>query len=112
MKLLVVGSRSITDFDLSPYITNHIDTIISGGASGIDALAEQYADTCRLSKYIIRPRYDLYGRAAPLKRNEQMVDMADCVLVIWDGYSKGAQYTITYAKRSNKPITVVQLKKD
>lgn len=109
MKLLIVGSRSITDFDLSPYISAEVDTIISGGADGIDSLAEQYADFHRLSKYILRPRYDLYGRAAPLKRNEQMVLMADAVLVIWDGSSKGAQYTLKYARKCGKPITLVQV---
>ena len=108
MKLLIVGSRSITDFDLSPYIHKDVDTIISGGAGGIDSLAEAYADSHRLSKYILRPRYDLYGRAAPLKRNELMVDMADAVLVIWDGRSKGTQYTVKYTKKLNKPITLVQ----
>ena len=108
MKLLIVGSRSITEFDLSPYIPADIDTVISGGAGGIDSLAEQYADLHRLSKYIIRPRYDLYGRAAPLKRNEQMVDMADAVLVIWDGRSKGTQHTLKYTKKTNKPITLVR----
>ena len=108
MKLLIVGSRSITDFDLSPYISKNVDTVISGGANGIDTLAEQYADLHRLSKYIIRPRYDLYGRAAPLKRNEEMVNMADTVLVICDGQSKGAQYTVKYTKKMNKPITLIQ----
>ena len=108
MKLLIVGSRSIKSFDLAPYVPSDVDTVISGGANGIDRLAEQYADLHRLSKYILRPRYDLYGRAAPLKRNEQMVDMADTVLVIWDGSSKGTQYTIKYTKKWNKPITLVQ----
>ena len=107
MKLLIVGSRSITDFDLSPYISADVDTIISGGAGGIDSLAEQYADLHRLSKYILRPRYDLYGRAAPIKRNEQMVHMADAVLVVWDGHSKGTQYTLKYAPKTNKPIILV-----
>ena len=108
MKLLIVGSRSITDFDLSPYIPTDVDTVISGGAAGIDSLAEQYADLHRLSKYIIRPRYDLYGRAAPLKRNEQMVDIADAVLVIWDGHSSGAQYTLKYARKKDKALTLVK----
>lgn len=109
MKLLIVGSRSIQDFDLSPYIPRQVDTIISGGAEGIDRLAEHYADSHRLSKFIIRPRYEIYGRAAPLKRNEQMVDIADAVLIIWDGRSKGTQYTWQYAKKRSKPITFVQL---
>ena len=108
MKLLIVGSRSITDFDLSSYIAANVDTVISGGADGIDSLAEQYADLRRISKIIVRPRYDLYGRAAPIKRNEQMVDMADAVLVIWDGHSKGTQYTLKYAEKMNKPITLVK----
>ena len=109
MKLLIAGSRSIADFDLSPYIPPDVDTVISGGACGIDRLAEEYADSHHLSKYIMRPRYDLYGRAAPLKRNEQMVDIADAVLVIWDSRSKGAQYTLKYAKKKNKALTLVQL---
>lgn len=107
MKLLIVGSRSITNFDLSPYITENVDTIISGGAGGVDSLAEQYADLHHLSKYILRPRYDLYGRAAPLKRNEQMVDIADALLVIWDGRSKGTQYTLKYAEKMKKQVTLV-----
>ena len=109
MKLLIAGSRSITDFDLSQYISADVDTIISGGADGIDCLAEKYADMYRLSKCIIRPQYGIYGRSAPLKRNEQMVDMADSVLVIWDGHSKGSQYTIKYTKQTNKPLTVVKI---
>ena len=109
MKLLIVGSRSITDFNLSPYVSAEVDTVISGGADGIDRLAEQYADFHRLSKYILRPHYELYGRAAPLKRNEEMVDIADAVLIIWDGRSKGTQYTLKYAQKANKQIILVQV---
>lgn len=109
MKLLIAGSRSICDFDLSPYVPSEVDTVISGGADGIDRLAEEYADRHRLSKYILRPRYERYGHAAPLKRNEEMVDTADAVVIIWDGRSKGTQHTITYAKKKNKPLTLVQI---
>ena len=110
MKLLVVGSRSITSFDLSQYIQSDVDTIIRGGADGIDSLAENYADLHRISKYILRPQYNIYGRAAPLKRNEQMVDMADAVLAIWDGDSKGVQYTLRYIKKVGKPLTLIVVK--
>ena len=44
MKLLIVGSRSIVDFDFSPYIHENTELIISGGAGGVDTLAEKYAD--------------------------------------------------------------------
>ena len=97
MKVLVAGSRSIEGFDLSEHIPYGTEMIITGGAKGIDMIAEKYADENDIPKVIIRPQYSLYGRAAPIKRNEEMVDMADFVLVIWDGRSKGSQYTVKYA---------------
>ena len=109
MKLLIVGSRSIKNFDLSDYVTSEVDMIISGGANGVDSLAEEYADKKKLSKIIIRPRYDLYGRAAPIKRNEIMVDMSDELLVVWDGVSKGTKYTVDYAKKKNKKVRIVRI---
>lgn len=43
MKLLIAGSRSITDIDISEYIPADTSLIIYGGANGIDSLAEEYA---------------------------------------------------------------------
>ena len=107
MKLLIAGSRSITDFDLSEYITEDVDTILSGGAKGVDTLAEQYADKHKLSKIILRPKYNLYGKAAPLRRNEELVNMADRILIVWDGVSKGTKHTVAYATKTNKNIAVI-----
>lgn len=107
MKFLIVGSRDIEDFDLEQYIPSETELIISGGARGIDTVAEKYADKHGISKLILRPKYHVYGKAAPLKRNQTMVELADVVLVIWDGKSKGTKYTAEYAKQKNKPVTVV-----
>ena len=109
MKLLIAGSRSIKDFDLSPYISDDVDEIISGGAPGMDTLAEKYADDHKISKHILRPKYHLYKKGAPIKRNREMVDMADAVLIIWDGKSKGAQSTAKYAKKLQKSLNVVKI---
>ena len=109
MKLLIAGSRSITDFDLAPYIPDDVDEIISGGARGIDALAEKYADEHKLSKHILRPKYHLYKRGAPIKRNMEMIEMADAVLVVWDGRSRGAQSTVKHAEKLKKTIKVIQI---
>ena len=109
MKILIAGSRSIQQFDLSPYIPKETELIISGGANGVDRIAEEYADQHKISKLILYPRYDLYGRVAPLKRNEMMVDMADEVIVIWDGTSRGSAYTISNAQSKGKKLTIVTL---
>ena len=107
MKLLIAGSRSITDIDLSKYIPADTCLIISGGAKGIDMLAEQYADKHRISKLLLRPKYNLYKRGAPLRRNEEMVRLCDSALIFWDGKSKGTKHTIDYAKKLNKDVTVI-----
>ena len=112
MKLMIAGSRDIIKFNLAPFIPRGVDVIITGGADGIDAIAEKYADDHRISKYILRPRYDLYGRAAPLKRNEQMVDLSDRLLIVWDGASKGTLHTIKYAKSHQKDMTLIIVNED
>ena len=109
MKLLIAGSRSIKNFDISPHIPSETSLIISGGAAGIDILAEEYADRHRLSKLILRPEYKIYGKAAPLKRNEKMVDLSDMVLIIWDGKSKGSRYTQKYAQSIGKPVILISI---
>ena len=107
MKLLIAGSRSIKDLDISSYIPTDTELIISGGANGVDTIAEEYADKKKISKLILRPRYDLYRRAAPLKRNDEMVELCDRILIFWDGVSKGTKHTIDYANKLGKPIEVI-----
>ena len=109
MKLLIAGSRTVKRFDLSPHIPPETELIISGGAAGVDTLAERYADAHGISKLILRPDYRRYGRAAPLKRNERMVELADALVIIWDGSSRGTDYTHNYAKQLGKPIDLVLL---
>ena len=42
MKLLIAGSRSITDLDILPYIPKDTEYIISGDAKGVDRLRLYY----------------------------------------------------------------------
>ena len=79
-----------------------VDLIISGGAAGVDTLAEKYADKKGISKLILRPDYKRYGKAAPIIRNKMMVDLCDALIVIWDGKSKGTKHTIDYAQKEKK----------
>lgn len=109
MKLLIAGSRSITDFDFEKHVPEETTLIITGGASGIDELAEKFADKKRLSKLILRPKYNLYGKSAPLKRNEEMLELCDMALIIWDGCSKGTKFTIDRAKKLGKKAIVINV---
>ena len=85
--------------DIAKYIPDETTEIISGGAKGIDTLAEKYAEEHNIPKLIIKPEYEKYRRSAPLKRNEIIVDISDIVIAIWDGKSRGTKYAIDYAKK-------------
>ena len=107
MKLLIAGSRSIGSFDLAPHIPPDVELIITGGAKGVDTLAEAYARERGIPTLTVRPLYETYGRAAPLRRDEEMVDMADAVLVVWDGVSRGSKHTADYARKKGKPLQIL-----
>ena len=106
MKVAVIGSRGLTGIDISKMIPPDATMIISGGAAGVDTLAERYADERGIPKRIIRPDYGLYGKQAPLVRDRMIVELADAVVAIWDGVSTGTGYTISYAKSRGIPIQV------
>ena len=109
MKLLICGSRKITKFDLAPYVPDEVELIITGGAKGIDTIAEEYAASRGIPALIVRPEYSRYGsKAAPVIRNKQMVDMADAVLAVWDGVSAGTKATMDYAESVGKNLTVIK----
>lgn len=109
MKLAIVGSRGIDHVDLRAYIPREVTEIVSGGAKGVDACAARYARKNGITLTEFLPEYARYGRAAPLRRNDTIVDHADAVLVFWDGRSSGSRYVIERCRRSNKPLTVVTM---
>ena len=73
MKIAVIGSRRITEVDLERYVTG-CDEIVSGGAAGVDSCAAEYARENGLKLTEFLPQYEHYGRAAPIKRNKEIVE--------------------------------------
>lgn len=111
MKIAIVGSRSLTDIPLDPYVPREAEEIVTGGAKGIDLLAAEYAKAKGLKLTEFLPQYEKYGRAAPIVRNKEIVDYADKIIVFWDGRSKGAASVIRYAEKIKKPLQVIRINK-
>ena len=110
MIIAVIGSRKLVVEDLSVYLPENTTEIVSGGAMGIDSCAKEYAirNGVKITEFF--PDYQRFGRAAPIKRNEQIVEYADEVIAFWDGASRGTKYVIEYCKKKNKRVTVFEFK--
>lgn len=106
MKIAIAGSRNILKIDLAPHVRD-AEEIISGGAKGVDTVAAEYAKAHGIKLTEILPDYARYGRGAPIKRNYEIVDCADRVVVFWDGKSRGTYSVIKYAEKVGKPCEVV-----
>ncbi len=108
MKIAVIGLRTLypTEKQLSKYLTNE-DEIVSLGAKGVDSCVANYAKKHKLKLTEFLPKYELYGRSAPIKRNREIVNYADKIIAFWNGYSKGTSFVIEYCKNINKEIEIV-----
>ncbi len=106
MKVAIIGSRNLEVNDLENYLPKETKEIVSGGAKGVDACAKIYAQRSGLKITEFLPNYARYGRAAPIKRNDEIIDYSDTVVAFWDGKSKGTAYVIRACEKKGKRIIV------
>ena len=116
MKLLIAGSRSITNEAVTiKYVheaiafNNWLPTeIVSGMAKeGPDAHAIVFATVRSLPLTKFYADWNKYGNSAGMIRNAEMADYADAAVVIWDGSSAGALNMIEQMQKRNKVCHVV-----
>ena len=110
MKLAVIGSRDICEVEIEKYLPDDISEIVSGGARGVDTVAKRYAQNKGIKITEFLPNYKRYGRAAPLKRNEEIAAYSDALIAFWDGSSKGTEYTVKLFGKLGKPVTIIKIK--
>lgn len=117
MIVAIVGSRDGLDFDAvklgigAILAREDVGTVVSGGAIGVDRIAETMAITAGKRVHTIRPEWQKYGKRAGFIRNASIVDIADEVYAFWDGKSRGTANTIDIARKARKPVHVVECPK-
>ncbi len=109
MKVAVIGSRNFTIANLACYLPEKTTEIVSGGAKGIDSCAREYAKQNGIPLTEFLPKYNHFGKSAPLKRNIEIVEYADIVIAFWDGKSRGTKFTIDYCVKQNKEVMIFKL---
>lgn len=116
-KVVVAGTRTFDDYslvsaELDKILSAYSDcdiTILSGTAKGADKLGERYAfeHGYALEKY--PAKWEKYGDAAGPKRNLQMAEVADAVVVFWDGASKGSKNMIECAEKNGVYCKIISV---
>lgn len=114
MHVIIAGCRDFNDYSLVEkevmnYIGKflHLVEIISGGASGVDALGERFANEHGLPLKVVPADWKKYGKSAGPLRNEQMARMAGTLIAFWDGKSRGTKNMIETAKKLGLKVKIV-----
>lgn len=109
MRIAVVGSRK---YEFPELVTSFVslfrseDILVSGGAWGVDSIAQKKAREMGLECRIFYPDWDREGKSAGFKRNKFIVDDSDYVVAFWDGVSRGTLSSMKMAMESKKPLTI------
>jgi hypothetical protein len=117
MKLAVIGSRglsvSVVDVLLELQAVgvqlSDIELIISGGAVGVDFVANELSDTLGVPLRVCVPDYTRDGHRAPFIRSNDIIKNSDFVLAFWDGESKGTAYTLKVAVNRGIPCKIIRI---
>lgn len=108
-RVAIVGSRRWRNVDAIHTFMDSLpkDTIIiTGGASGVDTIAETYAARIGLRCVVYDAKWPIHGKSAGAKRNRLIVNECDRVVAFWDGTSPGTKITIDMAREAGKPVKV------
>lgn len=90
-RLAIVGSRTIDDIDTVFEELGKISgviEVISGGAEGVDSMAEAYAYSLGLRPIVIKPEWEKFGKKAGMLRNTEIVAQCSHLVAFWDGESR------------------------
>lgn len=110
MRVAVVGSRGYADLDeVRSYVRSLPEgtTIVSGGARGVDAIAEEAAGQRGHAVESYRPDYAKHGgKVAPIMRNKTIAEKCDRMVAFYDGNSRGTAHAIECATKLGKPVEI------
>lgn len=116
LKVIIAGGRGFDNYELLKVKcdlimcepSNFDYEIISGTARGADELGERYAVERGYEVRRFPADWDKYGKSAGYKRNEQMAEYANAVIVFWDGISRGTKHMIDIAKENDLPLRIIR----
>lgn len=113
MRTIIAGSRDEVFYSNVIAAINtcewKITAILSGGARGADKLGERAARELNIPLEIYPAQWDIFGKSAGYRRNEEMANHAEALIAIWNGHSKGTKHMIDLATRKGLRVFVYRV---
>lgn len=109
MKAAIIGSRTVKNpkvvlKKILEELPDGCTEIVSGGAKGVDELAESFAKERGLKLTIINP-------SEPEAKSRMISEYADCLIAFWDCTSRGTAGIISACTRKSKPVKIIIINK-
>ena len=119
----IVGSRSIADRKMifermdALIAERGVSMIVSGGARGVDRLAEEYARERQIPFQVFYPELPARGARwcytrACYARNKQIVENCDLLVAFVDKETGGTWNTIKQARSQGKEVIICEQRKN
>ena len=117
MKLIIAGCRDYNDYAFFKSIIDQylkdLDLskieIVHGNASGVDSMADYYANERNIKVTKFPAEWESLGRKAGPIRNRKMAEYGDYLIAFWDNKSRGTKNMIEEIRKLDKPHSVIYI---
>lgn len=111
MRVIIAGSRTITDYSAVCAAVEQsgflVTSVLSGMASGVDQLAIRYAREHDLPCAHFPADWRQHGRSAGYRRNAEIARNADALVAVHLNNSRGTQHMIDIGRKMGLKVYVV-----
>ena len=109
MKVAIIGSRTVKNSKvvlkkMLEELPEECTEIVSGGAPGVDKLAEEFARSKNLKLTII-------SNDDAFIKSRMISEYADSLIAFWGCSSKGTAGIISSCTRHSKPVKIITINK-
>lgn len=116
LRIIVAGCRDFHDYEFVKRTLDFIfekdkpETVLSGGANGVDALGERWARENNIPVRVCPADWNKNGKAAGPIRNAFMASKADGLVAFWDKKSRGTGNMIDIATKRGLALWVESIR--
>ena len=113
MKLIITGSRTFTDYQclcqvLAPE-RHRITQVLTGGERGAELLGYRWAWKHAVKHQRFRADWERFGKVAGVRRNHQLAQAGDVLVVFGHPTSPGTAHLIQCMRALGKPVVLVSI---